>query len=66
MEGITQLYVNENLTQQRKRLLWCAKQRAVEKDYKYVRTNNGKVLARKTEQLLFLHVNWEGDLLQIV
>ena len=46
---MTQLYVNENLTQQRKRLLWSAKQSATEKDYKYVWTNNGKILGRKTE-----------------
>ena len=66
VKGMTQLYVNENLTQQRKRLLWSAKQHAIEKDHKYVWTNNRKNLVKKTEQSLNLHVNCESNLFQIV
>ena len=66
VEIMTQLYVNKNLTQQRKRLLWSAKQRAIEKDYKYVWPNNDKILVRKTKQSLILLVICEGDLFQIV
>jgi len=43
------LYINENLTQARKRLLWLTKQDAKKLKYDYVWTMNGKVYIRKDE-----------------
>ena len=41
VQGMNKLYVNENLTQRRKRLFWLAKQKAKELDYKFIWTSNG-------------------------
>ena len=36
VQGMNKLYVNENLTQRRKRLFWLAKQKAKELDNKFI------------------------------
>ena len=41
------LFINENLTQARKRLLWQSKQVAKENGYAYIWTMNGKTYVRK-------------------
>lgn len=43
------VYINEHLTQQRKKLLYEAKQKKKELNYKYVWTRGGKVFMRKTD-----------------
>ena len=40
-DGMTELYMNENLTQRRKRLFWRSKQQA--KELSYIWTNNGQI-----------------------
>ena len=44
---MTELYINENLTQRRKRLFWRSKQQAKELSYKYIWTNNGQIYVQK-------------------
>ena len=41
------VYVNENLTQKRKRLFWLAKQKIKALQYKFIWTNNGYIFVRK-------------------
>ena len=36
VQGMSKLYVNENLTQRRKRFFWLAKQKAKELNYKFI------------------------------
>lgn len=50
VQGMKELFVNENLTQQRKKLLWLTKQRAKVNGFKYVWTNNGKICVRENEE----------------
>ena len=47
IDDMTELYVNNNLTQRRKRLFWRSKQQAKELSYKYIWTNNGQIYVRK-------------------
>ena len=50
VDGMTELYINENLTQKRKRLFWRSKQQAKELSYKCIWTNNGQIYARKDKK----------------
>ena len=45
--GMMNLYINENLTQSRKRLLWKTKQAMKCKDYQFIWTRNGKIFVRR-------------------
>ena len=47
--GMTKLYVNENLTQYSKRLLWKTK-KLTKKYYAYLWTTNGKIFVKKNEK----------------
>ena len=47
--GMSKLYVNENLTNARKKLLWMTKQKAKELKYSSTWTMNGKIYVRKNE-----------------
>ena len=48
--GMSKLYVNENLTKARKKLLWMTKQKAKELKYAYTWTMNGKTYVCKDEK----------------
>ena len=56
------LFINENLTQARKRLLWQSKQAAKENGYAYVWTMNGKVYVRKNDNSHSNVISTEEDL----
>ena len=43
------LFINENLTQASKRLLWLTKQKAKAKYYSYTWTMNGRIYVRKDD-----------------
>ena len=45
--GMSKLYVNENLTNARKKLLWMTKQKAKELQHAYTWTMNGDNLRAK-------------------
>ena len=60
--GMSKLYVNENLTQIRKRLLWKAKQMAKERDYAYIWTTNGRILVRKDADTNAIAILCDKDL----
>ena len=46
LQGAENIYINENLTQSRKKLFWHAKQKAVYSNFKFYWTVNGNVYAR--------------------
>ena len=50
VEGMTHLFVNENLTQRRRRLFWLSKQKAKELACNYFWTHNGQIFVRKNEE----------------
>lgn len=56
------IFINENLTQRVKKLLWITKPIAKSKGYQYVWTKNGKVLARKAPGQTVIRVDSEADL----
>ena len=56
------LYINENLTQRRKRLFWLTKQKAKELGYSFIWTNNGQIYVRETEEYEKMHIKFENDL----
>lgn len=65
IKGMRKLFINENLTQHRKKLLWITKKRAKENHFKHVWTNNGKILARKTDDSAVLIINDENELYKL-
>ena len=56
------LFINENLTQERKRLLWLTKQTAKNLNYTYIWTMNGKIYVRKNEDSSSFIIHNENDL----
>ena len=60
--GMQRLYIYENLTQSRKRLLWQTKQAARTRDYSYIWTHNGKIFVRKDENYDSVLITNENDL----
>lgn len=62
VENTTAIFVNENLTQTRKRLFWKAKQRVKEHQYKYIWTTNGNVFVKKSDEANLLMIKNELDL----
>ena len=62
VKGISELYINENLTPFRKRLFWKAKQDAIKANYKFFWTVNGNIFVRKTENSKPLLITTEQDL----
>ena len=60
--GMQRLYINENLTQSRKRLLWQTKHAARTRDYSYIWTHNGKALVRKNKNSDSVLITNESDL----
>ena len=51
VEGMEKLFINENLTQRRKRLFWLRKQKAKELEYKYFGPKTGKFLFGKMKRV---------------
>lgn len=62
VKGVNHIYVNENLTNFRKRLFWKTKQKAKEAGFKFFWTANGNILARKSEDTDPIPINSEKDL----
>ena len=48
LQGAENIYINENLTQSRKKLFWHAKQKAIASNFKFYWTVNGNVYVRKS------------------
>jgi len=61
MEGTKDIFVNENLTYQRKKLFWLIKQIAT--GYKFYWTANGNIFTRKTEDSNAIAIRSENDVL---
>lgn len=59
------IYVNDQLTAQRRRLLWLAKKRAKDAGWKFVWVHNGDIFAKKNESANIITINTECDLDQI-
>ena len=60
VKGTEKLFVNENLTQSRKKLFWQVKQKAKANNYKYYWTVNGNIYVRNSSEsdpLLIKNVN---------
>ena len=62
VQGMNKLYVNENLTQRRKRLFWLAKQKAKKLNNKFIWTSNGQIFIREDEKADSLPARTEYDL----
>ena len=60
--GIKSLFINENLTQQRKKLFWLAKQKARLAEFKYIWTSNGNIFVRRSEETVAIGIKLEKDL----
>lgn len=65
VEGVEQVYINENLTSQRKRLFWSTKQKAKQAGFQYYWTSNGNIYARKSNDTLPIAINNNNDLVKI-
>ena len=62
VDGMEKLFINENLTQRRKRLFWNTKQKAKELGYKFFWTHNGQIYTRKVEESEKIYIRTESDL----
>jgi hypothetical protein len=58
------VYINEQLTNINRRLLWLAKQKGREMRYKYIWSKNGKVFARRDDEMSVIYIKNEGDILR--
>ena len=56
------IFINENLTQARKRLLWLTKQKAKAKNFSYTWTMNGRMYVRKDDATSSIIIQSEEDL----
>ena len=56
------LFVNENLTQRRKRLFWLSKPKAKELGGNYFWTHNGQIFVRKNKESEKIFIRTESDL----
>lgn len=56
------IYINDQLTMQKRRLLWLAKTKAKEASWKFVWVRNGEIYARKMEKTNFININNECDI----
>ena len=59
VDAMKRLFINENLTQSRKRLFWLGKQSAKRLGYKFIWTNNGDIFVRKNKASDKTHVKKE-------
>ena len=60
------LFINENLTQLRKKLFWKAKQRVKDADFRFIWTNNGNIYVRKSESSNSIPIQNEQDIAKIL
>jgi glutaredoxin 2 len=58
------VYINEQLTRVNRRLLWLSRQRGKERNYKYIWCKNGRIYARKDDELAVVVIKNEGDVLR--
>ena len=65
VDGMEKMFINENLTQRRKRLFWNTKQKAKELGYKFFWTDNGQIYTRKDEESEKIYIRTESDLEQL-
>ena len=65
VDGMEKMFINENLTQRRKRLFWNTKQKAKELEYKFFWTHNGKIYSRKDEESEKIYIGTKSDLEQL-
>ena len=65
LEGMKNLFINENLTTKIKQLFGKANWLRKEKAYKYIWTNGGTIYVRKNEKSQPLKISKEDDLLKI-
>ena len=56
------IFINENLTQSRKRLFWKTKQRAKSENWKYYWAHNGSILAKKDDNTDAISIKTDLDL----
>lgn len=61
-EGAQYVYLNAALTQYYKNLHWNTKQRALEKEYKYVWIKSGKILVRKSKDSKVVEIRHLNDI----
>ena len=66
ISGMTKLFINENLTQERKRLLWLTKQSARSANYLYIWTMNGKIYVRKNSDSPAIMIQSKNDLSKLI
>lgn len=59
------IFINDHLTKERKQLLYQAKQKKLEKNYKFVWTRNGKIFMRKNETSNVIQIHQLDDLDEI-
>ena len=50
VDAMEKVFINENLTQRRKKFFWNTKQKAKELGYKFFWTHNGQIYTRKDEE----------------
>ena len=60
--GTEKIYLNENLTQIRKKLFWKTKQKAKQMNYRYIWTTNGNIFAKKSDDEITLAIKNDLDL----
>ena len=65
LQGAENIYINENLTQSRKKLFWHAKQKAIASNFKFYWTVNGNVYVRKSSDTDFLLIKNTDDISKI-
>ena len=65
INGIENLYVNENLTKFRKKLFRSAKHKAKSNGFRFYWTANGNVFVRRSEESTPILIKNENDLLKI-
>lgn len=56
------VYVNENLTATTKNLLWVTKNKARDKEYKFIWVKNGQIFVRQKEGAAVIRIESEADL----
>ncbi|XP_059221251.1 uncharacterized protein LOC131995940 [Stomoxys calcitrans] len=61
-EGDDYVYINDELTPHIRRILWAAKTKAKENEWKFIWIRNGHIYARKNEKSPFIIINNASDL----
>ena len=56
------IYLNDRLTSSNRKLLWLAKNKAKQNNWKFVWVRNGEILARKAENEMVIRIESESDI----